>query len=163
MSNRLFQGIIHQMKDAVGRVIGVIDETGIVISCSELGKIGEARQGVREELTYASDVVTLGGYTYRSLNTATKNEYIVFVEVKTRTVTDHSGPLRFGTAPANAVDAKKKEHIKSAAQLYLKENKHRKLTRFDIIEVYLNNEGEHYSINRINHIPRAFGAGIDKR
>ena len=80
MSNRLFQGIIHQMKDAVGRVIGVIDETGIVISCSELGKIGEARQGVREELTYASDVVTLGGYTYRSLNTATKNEYIVFVE-----------------------------------------------------------------------------------
>lgn len=94
---------------------------------------------------------------------ATDMKYIVFVEVKTRTVTDHSGPLRFGTAPANAVDAKKKEHIKSAAQLYLKENKHRKLTRFDIIEVYLNNEGEHYSINRINHIPRAFGAGIDKR
>lgn len=93
----------------------------------------------------------------------TDMKYIVFVEVKTRTVTDHSGPLRFGTAPANAVDAKKKEHIKSAARLYLKENKHRKLTRFDVIEVYLDNEGEHYSINRINHIPRAFGAGIDKR
>ena len=35
MSNRLFQGIIHQMKDAVDRVIGVLDENGIVISCSE--------------------------------------------------------------------------------------------------------------------------------
>ena len=26
MSNRLFQGVIHQMKDAIDRVIGVIDE-----------------------------------------------------------------------------------------------------------------------------------------
>ena len=28
MSNRLFQGVIHQMKDAIDRVIGVIDEKG---------------------------------------------------------------------------------------------------------------------------------------
>jgi hypothetical protein len=41
MSNRLFQGVIHQMRDAVDRTIGVIDETGTIISCSELGKIGE--------------------------------------------------------------------------------------------------------------------------
>ena len=61
MSNRLFQGIIHQMRDAVDRVIGVIDDSGIVISCSELGRIGEARQGVREELNYTSDVVIIGG------------------------------------------------------------------------------------------------------
>ena len=27
MSNRLFHGIIHQMKDAIDRVIGVVDET----------------------------------------------------------------------------------------------------------------------------------------
>lgn len=31
MSNRLFQGIIYQMKDAIDRVIGVLDETGVVI------------------------------------------------------------------------------------------------------------------------------------
>ena len=30
MSNRLFQGLIHQMKDAIGRTIGVIDENGTV-------------------------------------------------------------------------------------------------------------------------------------
>ena len=29
MSNRLFQGIIHQMRDAVDRVIGVIDDNGV--------------------------------------------------------------------------------------------------------------------------------------
>ena len=70
MSNRLFQGVIYQMKDATDRVIGVIDETGVVISCSELGKIGEMRQGVRDEVAYASDIVTIGGYTYKTLNTA---------------------------------------------------------------------------------------------
>ncbi len=55
MSNRLFQGVIHQMKDAIDRVIGVIDDNGVIIACSELVKIGEIRQGVRDELNYTSD------------------------------------------------------------------------------------------------------------
>ena len=80
MSNRLFQGVIHQMKDAIDRVIGVIDENGVIISCSELVKIGEIRQGVREELTYTSENITSGGYTYRPIGTNSKAEYIVFVE-----------------------------------------------------------------------------------
>lgn len=80
MSNRLFQGIIHQMKEAVDRVIGVIDENGVIISCSELTKIGETRQGIRNELTYMSDVVTSGGYTYRSIGPGARSEYIVFIE-----------------------------------------------------------------------------------
>ena len=80
MSNRLFQGVIHQMKDAIDRMIGVMDETGAVIACSELGKIGELRQGIREELAYTSEVLTSGGYTYRMLGTGNKAEYIVFVE-----------------------------------------------------------------------------------
>ena len=80
MSNRLFQGVIHQMKDAVDRVIGVIDDNGVIISCSELVKIGEIRQGIRDELAYTTDVVISGGYTYRSINAGDKAEYVVFVE-----------------------------------------------------------------------------------
>lgn len=80
MSNRLFQGVIYQMKDAIDRVIGVIDENGVVISCSELVKIGEVRQGVREELVYSGDTVVKNGYTYRPVNQSAKLEYVVFVE-----------------------------------------------------------------------------------
>ncbi len=80
MSNRLFQGVIHQMKDAIDRVIGVIDENGVIIACSELVKIGEIRQGVRDELNYTSDVITSGGYTYRPMTNGPKTDYIVFVE-----------------------------------------------------------------------------------
>ena len=41
MANRVFQSVIYQMKDAIDRVVGVVDETGAVISCSELNLIGE--------------------------------------------------------------------------------------------------------------------------
>ncbi len=80
MSNKLFQGVIHQMKDAIDRVIGVLDENGVIISCSELVKIGEVRQGVREELGYSGEVVAVDGYTYRSLSSGPKIDYVVFVE-----------------------------------------------------------------------------------
>lgn len=80
MSNRLFQGIIHQMGDAANRTIGVIDDTGVIIACSELVKIGEALHGIHDELAYTSDAVTVEGYTYRPIGTAAKWEYIVFVE-----------------------------------------------------------------------------------
>ncbi|MBQ2725447.1 MAG: helix-turn-helix domain-containing protein [Clostridia bacterium] len=80
MSNRLFQGIIHQMRDAVDRVIGVIDDNGLIIACSELVKIGEMRQGVRDELAYTSDAITSGGYTYKPIGSGSKWEYIVFIE-----------------------------------------------------------------------------------
>ncbi len=80
MSNRLFQGVIYQMKDAFDRIIGVIDENGVVISCSELGKMGDIRQGVREELSFSSEVMISDGYTYRYMGVGAKSEYIVFVE-----------------------------------------------------------------------------------
>ena len=75
MSNRLFQSVIHQMKDAVGRVIGIIDENGVVVACSELQRIGETRQGVREELAFSSDALMLDGYTYRYLTAGVKGEH----------------------------------------------------------------------------------------
>ena len=80
MSNRLFQGVIYQMKDAFDRVIGVIDENGVVISCSDLSKMGDIRQGVREELSFSTEFMTVGGYTYRYMGASQKSEYIVFVE-----------------------------------------------------------------------------------
>lgn len=41
MANRIFQGLVLQMKDNVGCTFGVIDGEGSVIACSELAWIGE--------------------------------------------------------------------------------------------------------------------------
>ena len=80
MSNRIFQTVIHQMKNVLDRTVGVIDENGIVIACSDLGKIGDSRQRAREELSYSSDNIVYDGYTYRFIGAQGKNECIVFVE-----------------------------------------------------------------------------------
>lgn len=80
MSNRLFQGIIHQMRDVVDRTIGVIDETGAVISCSDLGRIGEIRTNNLVTIFSSSTPVASDGYLYQVFGTHMHPEYAVFVE-----------------------------------------------------------------------------------
>ena len=80
MSNRLYQTVLHQMKDVIGRTIGIIDENGIVIACSELSKIGESKQRIKEEIAYSNDSIVYEGYTYRFINVNDKNDCICFVE-----------------------------------------------------------------------------------
>ena len=80
MSNRLFQGIIHQMRDVVDRTIGVIDETGAVISCSDLGRIGEIRTNNLVTIFSSATPVASDGYLYQVFGTHMHPEYAVFVE-----------------------------------------------------------------------------------
>jgi carbohydrate diacid regulator len=68
------------MREVVGRTIGVIDENSIVVACSELSKIGEARQRIQQELSFSPEKVILEGYTYRSINAGSKTDCVVFVE-----------------------------------------------------------------------------------
>ena len=80
MSNRLFQTVIHQMKDVVGCTIGAIDENGIIVACSDFAKIGESKQRVKEQLAFSHDSLVVDGYTYRFIGTGNKNDSIVFAE-----------------------------------------------------------------------------------
>ncbi len=80
MSNKLFQSLIYQMKDSVDRVIGVIDEKGAVVACSQLSRIGETHSEVVEEISYTFDVLTFGENTYKAIGSHTHAECIVFAE-----------------------------------------------------------------------------------
>jgi carbohydrate diacid regulator len=80
MSNRLFQGVIHQMKDAVDRTIGVIDETAITIACNELGKIGEVNEEITTDMMNSPEPFVIDGYTFQSFGNKPRAEYAVFVE-----------------------------------------------------------------------------------
>lgn len=79
MSNRLFQSVIHQMKDAVDKSFGVLDENYTVIACSELGKIGET-MSLSIESAIGNECVKDGGYTLRGISPGQGSEYILFVE-----------------------------------------------------------------------------------
>lgn len=79
MSNRLFQGIIHQMRDTIDRTIGVIDESAVIIACSELGKIGEVCESVMPEDLASNEVFQADDYTFKSFGNRPRPEYAVFV------------------------------------------------------------------------------------
>ncbi len=82
MSNRLFQGVIHQIKDTIDRTIGVIDENYTVIACSELGRIRETHEVMFAggSVPGSNETFVRGQYTYKPFGTPQRPEYILFVE-----------------------------------------------------------------------------------
>jgi carbohydrate diacid regulator len=68
------------MHDTLDRIIGVIDDKGLTIACSELSKIGEIHSQAKEEMAFTTDTLVLDGYTYRHIGSGAKPEYMVFVE-----------------------------------------------------------------------------------
>ena len=79
MPNRLFQGVINQMRDTTDRVIGVVDESGTVISCSELPLIGEVRKGVIAAGVFGGQPICVDSCTYKAFGDSVHPEYAVFI------------------------------------------------------------------------------------
>ena len=80
MSNRFFQGIVYQLKESIDRVVGVIDENGSIVSCSDLIKIGETFENVIPSISASMECVTDDGYTFKPLDSKSGLEYVAFVE-----------------------------------------------------------------------------------
>ena len=80
MSNSVFQGVIQQLKDVSGRVFGVIDSEGCVISCTESALLGERWGDAAMKITGSNDqTVTFGQKTFRAiLNSVNLFEYAAF-------------------------------------------------------------------------------------
>ena len=82
MSSKIFQNVIIQMKDAVDRTIGVVDEQGFVIASSELAMIGSRLDDFRiYDFDGADRYVVTAGRTYCPLSSdSSKLDYAAFVE-----------------------------------------------------------------------------------
>ncbi len=82
MSSRIFQSVIVQMKEATERCMGVVDDQGYVVACSELSLIGSHLDYLQElpnDLT--EQVFTAGNSTFKFLGgLSTRMDYAVFVE-----------------------------------------------------------------------------------
>ncbi len=80
MSNRLFQGIIHQTREAIDRTVGVIDETMTIIACSDLGRIGATVTDASSDVFMTQEPTVVGDYTYHAFGSRPHSEYVLFVE-----------------------------------------------------------------------------------
>ena len=81
---------------------------------------------------------------------ASNRQYILFVEVKTRSITESYSREQ---APSVAVHKEKQARTREAAMAYLRKHPTDKQPRLDVIEVWLN----HRKVEELNHIPNAFG------
>ncbi|MBQ9412646.1 MAG: helix-turn-helix domain-containing protein [Oscillospiraceae bacterium] len=82
MSSRIFQSVIIQLKDATDRTIGVVDNQGFVVACSELGMIGSYLDEIRSFVggDMLDQVFTTADRTFRLLGGLDSQfEYAVFV------------------------------------------------------------------------------------
>ncbi len=80
MANRLFLGIINQMKDVIDRTIGVVDESMTVVACNDLGRMGEECESVANAVYTGQELFVSKGYTYKPFGPRTKGDFVAFVE-----------------------------------------------------------------------------------
>jgi carbohydrate diacid regulator len=80
MSNRLFQGIIGQLKDSMNCTIGVVDSAGSIVACSDAQRIGTVNEYIMLDINDSFDVFLRDGYTCKPFGTHSRPEYVVFVE-----------------------------------------------------------------------------------
>ena len=81
MSSRIFQSVIVQIKEATDRCIGIVDDQGFVITCSELPMIGSRLDDFQSLSFDSSEPVFVSSQrTYKVLGPSNlKFDYAVFV------------------------------------------------------------------------------------
>ena len=82
MSSRMFQSVIVQMKEATDRLIGVIDNEGFVVSCSDTALVGEKLTDALIQLSSSPDAIVIAdGKTFKPLiSWSAYFDYAVFTE-----------------------------------------------------------------------------------
>ena len=82
MPSRIFQNVIIQMKDSIDRTVGVVDDQGYVVACSELAAIGSRMEDFRAgQMDGQTHEFVTAGRTYVMLSSESGQlGYAAFVE-----------------------------------------------------------------------------------
>ena len=79
MAARLFQSILLEIKNKVPFVLGIVDNAGNIVSCTELRFIGENVEAAEDFFSSGSEEGEFGGYSFRRLDGYDNGaEYAVF-------------------------------------------------------------------------------------
>lgn len=80
MQSRIFQNACNQLRKDVQRKLGIMDENGYIIACSDESKVGYQKEVVATHFEMNNDDYISGGYIFRKIETYSNNIYIVFCE-----------------------------------------------------------------------------------
>lgn len=79
MANRVFQSVVYQMKDVLDRPAGVVDETGAVVACTDLSRVGEALEQLDKTMP-AGEPYVRGSQSFCLFSSGQHNDYAAFCE-----------------------------------------------------------------------------------
>jgi len=74
------QNIVYQIKDVIDIEFGIMDESGLILACSDESKIGESNPFVEEFAYSKQNVLRNGDYTYQKVFVKNKLEFITFIK-----------------------------------------------------------------------------------
>ncbi|MCL2775478.1 MAG: helix-turn-helix domain-containing protein [Oscillospiraceae bacterium] len=81
MSNRIFQNMLVQYNDIIDKEIGIIDDNGCIIACTDTEKIGLEHNDIYKEINYIAELgrYIKNGYTYKLIEYNSIADYILFI------------------------------------------------------------------------------------
>ncbi len=80
MQNRIFQNTCNQLKKDIHRRIGIMDESGYIVACSDESLVGHQNEAVINHFEVNNEEYIGGGYVFRKIETCNKYIYVVFCE-----------------------------------------------------------------------------------
>lgn len=79
MSNRFFQNIVHQTSEVLGKVVGVVDNSSVIVACSDISRMGETLSLMTPEIMSSNQTHVVGNYTFKSFGDTSNPDRAVFI------------------------------------------------------------------------------------
>lgn len=76
---KLFQNLINQVREVISAEFGVMDETGLILGCSDDSKIGMTHADASAVIGNKQQNVIFNSATFQKLNNKGKLEYITYI------------------------------------------------------------------------------------
>lgn len=76
---KLFQNLINQVREVIDVEFGVMDETGLILGCSDESKIGTTHAGSQNVVASKQNKLVLDGVTFNKVLIKGKLEYITYI------------------------------------------------------------------------------------
>lgn len=78
----MFQNLISQVSEIVGSEFGIMDETGMITTCSNEKRIGQVNPLISQIVKAKEQFVTFEGVTYHKVYSRNKIDFITFIEAE---------------------------------------------------------------------------------
>lgn len=79
---KLFQSLVNQMKDAIGSEFGVMDETGLILGCSDDTKTGQIYDDIDKVVDDKKILCEIDGRLFQKIFIKNKLGFIVYINIE---------------------------------------------------------------------------------